>query len=136
MFVYFRREAKRLIDIQLPWVFEIVNKLPNINILSTKVQPVSSDIYKVEVWVQNENYLPFPTAMGSRNSRPAPAVLVLEGKDIQFLEGKGRTPITKVGGLETVKISFLIQAKKGTTVSLKLESKFAGSDQEQIVLSN
>lgn len=128
-------EAEKLISLQMPWVFEIVKKLPSLSILKTEVEAISADIYKLNVWVQNENYLPFPTAMGTRNSRPAPAILLIDGKDIQLVNGKSRTPINKIEGLKAVKISFLIQAKKGTEVSLKLESKFAGYDKATITLS-
>lgn len=128
-------EAEKLISLQMPWVFEIVKKLPSLSILKTEVEAISADIYKLNVWVQNENYLPFPTAMGTRNSRPAPAILLIDGKDIKLVNGKVRTPINKIEGLKAVKISFLIQAKKGTEVSLKLESKFAGYDKATITLS-
>ena len=128
-------EAKNLIDTQMPWIFEIVKKLPKLSILKAEVESVSADIFKLNVWVQNENYLPFPTAMGIRNNRPAPAILLIEGKEIQFVDGKGRTAIKSIDGLKALKLSYLIQAKKGTEVSLKLESKFAGSDQEQVILS-
>lgn len=127
-------EAEKMINLQMPWVFEIVKKLPSLIILKTEVEAISADIYKVNIWVQNENYLPFPTAMGSRNNRPAPAILLIDGKDVQFVNGKARTPINKVDGLKAVKLSYLIQAKKGTEVSLKLESKFAGYDKANITL--
>lgn len=128
-------EAEKMINLQMPWVFEIVKKLPSLIILKTEVEAISADIYKVNIWVQNENYLPFPTAMGSRNNRPAPAILLIDGKDVQFVNGKARTPINKVDGLKAIKLSYLIQAKKGTEVSLKLESKFAGNDKAKITLS-
>lgn len=127
-------EAEKMINLQMPWVFEIVKKLPSLIILKTEVEAISADIYKVNIWVQNENYLPFPTAMGSRNNRPAPAILLIDGKDVQFVNGKARTPINKVDGLKAIKLSYLIQAKKGTEVSLKLESKFAGYDKANITL--
>lgn len=127
-------EAEKMINLQMPWVFEIVKKLPSLIILKTEVEAISADIYKVNIWVQNENYLPFPTAMGSRNNRPAPAILLIDGKDVQFVNGKARTPINKVDGLKAIKLSYLIQAKKGTEVSLKLESKFAGNDKANITL--
>lgn len=128
-------KAEALINAQLPWIFEVAKKLPQLSILKTEVELVSADIFKLTVWVQNEHYLPFPTAMGTRNNRPAPAILLIDGKDLIMLEGKERTAINSIDGLKALKFSFMIQAKKGTTVALKLESKFAGSDQEQVVLS-
>lgn len=127
--------SKKLIDIQMPWVFEIAKKLPKLSILKTEVEMVSADIFKLNVWIQNENYLPFPTAMGIRNSRPAPAILLIDGNDLAFVNGKVRTAINKVDSYKSVKLSYLIQAKKGTEISLKLESKFAGNDKAKIILS-
>lgn len=128
-------DGKKMIDLQLPWLFEIAKKLPQLSILKTNIEVVSSEVYKLEIWVQNENYLPFPTAMGTRNGQPAPAILLLEAKDMKLLNGKARTAILKVDGLKAVKYSYLIQAKKGTEVSIQLESKFAGSDKAKITLS-
>ncbi|HAG17314.1 MAG TPA: hypothetical protein DCG69_12450 [Bacteroidales bacterium] len=128
-------DGQKLIAAQLPWLFQMVEKLPQLSILKTEIETVSDDVYRLNVWIQNQNYLPFPTAMGSRNGQPAPAVLLLDGKDVAFLDGKARTPIAKVDGLKSVKLSFLLQAKKGTELVLKLESKFAGSDQAKISLS-
>ncbi|RLD35963.1 MAG: hypothetical protein DRI74_09915 [Bacteroidetes bacterium] len=128
-------ESEKLISIQMPWVFELAAKLPRLSILKTDIEAISANIYKMNVWVQNENYLPFPTAMGSRNNRPAPAILLIDGENVKLVNGKVRTPINKVDGLKSVKLSFLIQAKKGTEVSLKLESKFAGNDKVKVTLS-
>lgn len=127
-------EAEKLIDIQLPWIFNIADKLPKLSILKTEVEAISEEIFKLTIWVQNENYLPFPTAMGVRNSQPAPAILLIEGKNVQFVDGKSRTPINQIDGLKTVKHSYLIQAKKGTSLSLNLESKFAGNDSKSLIL--
>lgn len=129
-------DATKNIEARLPWIFELAKKLPQLNILKTEVKAVSDEIYKLDVWIQNENYLPFPTAMGSRNNQPAPAILLIDGKDLIMLDGKKRTDVAKVDGLKAVKFSFLIQAKKGTEVSLKLESKFAGSDNARLTLSS
>ncbi len=128
-------EADNLINTQLPWIFEIAKKLPQLSILKTEIETISSDIFKLSVWIQNKNYLPFPTAMGTRNGTPAPAILLIDGKELEFLNGKARTPIIKVDGLETIKLTYMIQAKKGTEISLKLESKFAGSDKAQLTLT-
>lgn len=127
-------EAEKLIDMQLPWIFKISDKLPKLSLLKTEVKAVSDEIFKLSIWVQNENYLPFPTAMGVRNSQPAPAILLIEGKNIQLLDGKSRTPINLIDGLRSVKLTYLIQAKKGTTITLNLESKFAGYDTQSLSL--
>ena len=128
-------EAEKMINLQLPWIFELAKKLPQLSILKSDIEAISDNLYKLNVWIQNENYLPFPTEMGTRNGQPAPAVLTLVGKDIVFTNGKARTSIQSVAGLKAIKLSFIIQAKKGTDIELKLESKFAGSDKAQITLS-
>ena len=91
-------------------------------------------VYEVEIWVENSNYLPFPTAMGNRNMQPAPAIVTVEGGGIEFLEGKKRTAINSIAGNKNTKLHWLIQSESPVTLNVKLESKSAWSDNTQIKL--
>lgn len=123
-----------LIDLRLPWVYTITSKLATLNISKQAFKSLGNGVYEVKVWISNTHYLPFPTKMGERNKRVPPAVLTLEGKNIQILSGKKRTPISFIGGNKTVKYRYLIQAPKGSVLQLKLSSPNAGSDSKQIKL--
>ena len=76
-----------ILSIQIPWLFTIAEDLPDLNIFETKVTDLGSGVYQLEIWIENNALIPFPIAMGSRNSQPAPAIVVLEGKGVEFLKG-------------------------------------------------
>lgn len=121
-----------LLDLQLPYLFELVKRLPRLMLTDLKVTEKGGSVYQVEAWVTNEGSIPFPTAMGKRNKAPAPAVLTLEGTGTEILSGKKRTPINEVGGKKAVRYIWLVRAPKKNALTLRLESKQAGSDVRQI----
>lgn len=127
-------QADSLIQAQLPWIFTLAEKLPRLKILDYKVKNMGAGVYGLEIWVENPYYLPYPTAMGKRNSQPAPAVLILEADGLEFLNGYRRTPIRAVDGLSSVKLSFLLKLQKGNTLKATLESKSVGNDFKEIKL--
>jgi hypothetical protein len=119
--------ADSLINLQLPWIFKIAEKLPQLRIADYKVKSLGAGVYNIDVWIENTRFIPFPTAMGKRNENPAPAVLVLDTNGIEFLSGYTRTPIDEVGGNKVVKRSFIIKTDKIKTIKAGLESKSAGN---------
>lgn len=121
-----------LLDLQVPFVLNLVKQLPSIHILDVKVKGLGSGLFQVEVWTENENYLPFTTAMGKRNKVPAPAILILEGNDIEILSGKKRTSISELEGMKSVKHTWLVKSEKSSNITIRLESKRAGSDTKQV----
>ena len=121
-----------ILALQIPWVLEMAGELPALYIYDTKVSARGSGVYQLEVWVENRSFIPFPTAMGKGNRQPAPAVLIIESDQLEFLSGYKRTPIHSVDGKSRVKISWVLQADKPEEITLKLESKTAGRDQESI----
>ena len=123
-----------LIDDRLPWVFTITDKLAKLKISKQESKALGGGIYEVKVWVSNENYLPFPTYMGDRNKHVPPAVLLIEGKGVEMISGKARTPFDFLGGNKTKEFRFMLKASKGTNLQLKLSTPNAGADTKQIKL--
>lgn len=121
-----------LLNLQVPWVFEIVEKLPDLKILKTEIKSQGAGIYELKVWIENKSYLPFPTAMGKRNKRPAPAVILLDGNDIELLSGKRRTAIDDLPGLKNKKFTWLLKAEKDDTINIELQSVNARGDLKQL----
>jgi len=97
---------------QLPWLLKLSTQLPEFSIESQKVTDLGAGIYKLEIFVANNGELPYPIAMGERNSHPAPLILTLKG-EFELLEGLPRTPIGKLGAGEVKKFTWLMKAKKG-----------------------
>jgi hypothetical protein len=121
-----------LLELQVPWIFEIVKELPDLIIYETKITDKGGGIYQLEVWIENNSYIPFPTAMGKRNKQPAPAIIKLSGDDLNLVSGLKRTPVDEVAGKGRKKLLWLIQADKPVTMQLHLESKSAGNDQKTV----
>ncbi len=123
-----------LLDLHLPYVFELVKRLPKLAIAQVKVTEKGGGVYQLEAWVTNEGFLPFPTAMGKRNKIPAPAIMTLEGAGIEILSGKKRTPVNEMGGMKSARYLWLVRTPKKGTLTIRLESKQAGNDSEQITI--
>ena len=121
-----------ILNINIPFIFELVKKLPSIHILDTKVKGLGSDIYQVEAWIENNTYLPFTTAMGLKDKEPVPAIITVDGSGVEILSGKKRTPMKELAGMKSVKYTWIIKASKGSSLGIKLESARAGSDSKQI----
>jgi hypothetical protein len=119
---------------QVPWVFEIAGKMARIQIGKTEVKPLGSGVYRVNVWVENTGYLPYPTAMGQRNSRITPVVVTLEGGNFSILEGKPRMLIQSIAGLKAAKVSWIIRSDRAQNLTAKATTRIAGEDSKTVTL--
>jgi len=120
-----------LLQVQLPWLLKLSTKLPQISIASEKITDLGGNVYKLEIYIENKGYLPYPIAMGQRNSQPAPVVVILDG-EIQLMEGLKRTPLGAIGGNQVKKLTWIIQAEKKPEVTVKIESAVFGKIEKQI----
>ena len=123
-----------LLDLQLPFVSDLTGRLPDLKLTEIKVTEKGGGVYQVDLWVTNKGYLPFPTAMGKRNQAPFPAVIVMGGDDYELLSGKKRTTLNTIGGFQSEKYTWLLVAKKKSSLTITLESKQAGKDSKQIII--
>jgi len=123
-----------LLEIQVPWVITLSDKLAKLNVLKTESTDKGGGVYRVKVWVQNENYLPFPTAMGTKNEQPAPAILTLNADGLEILSGKSRTPISSLGSHEVKEYTWLLRSPNTDNLQINLESAHAWGDRTQVNL--
>jgi hypothetical protein len=119
-----------LLGTQLPWLLQLTNKLPQIGIASEKITEMGGNVYKVELYIENKGYLPYPIAMGQRNNQPAPVVVVLDD-EMLILEGTKRTPLGAIGGHSVKKLTWIVQTDK-KTINAKIESAVFGTVEKQI----
>jgi hypothetical protein len=119
---------------QVPWVFEIAQKMPRIKIASTEVKSLGTNVYEIKVRVENTGALPYPTAMGRRNQRILPVVLTLEGPGIKIVDGKKRTVIPAIQSLATQSATWIIHSDKPVKVEVKAETPSAWRDSRTIDL--
>lgn len=123
-----------LLDLHLPFIFDLVKKMPRLKIVKMEVDSRGAGIYGLDIWLENEGFLPFVTQMGKRNKIPSPAILTIEGDDIEFLSGKKRTALNELDGKKAVKYSWLLKSDTDTTLQINLDSRTAGHDSKQIKL--
>jgi len=69
------RMIEKLLKGQVPWVFQIAEKMARIKINKTEVKALGAGLYRVKAWIENTGYLPYPTAMGKRNNRILPVIV-------------------------------------------------------------
>jgi hypothetical protein len=124
--------ADSLLSLYIPWILNLTGELPDLHIYEIQTNAKGNGIYQLDIWIENRAFIPFPTDMGSRNMQPAPAVLSLEGEQIEFISGYRRTPISRVAGNSRVKTTLIIQMEKPGNITLKLESPTAGHDLQTI----
>jgi len=124
-----------LLKVQLPWLLQLSQKLPKITLKEEKVTDMGAGVYKLEIYIGNEGFLPYPTAMGERNKQPAPIIAVLDG-DYNLLEGLKRSPVGRIGGNQVKKITWLIKTDKKLNIAVKLESAVFGSSVKQIKIGD
>jgi len=120
-----------LLLVQLPWLLQLSKKLPDISIADQKITDLGAGVYRIELYIENKGYLPYPISIGERNKQPAPVVLVIDG-DVEILEGLKRTPVGTIGGNQVKKLEWLVKTEKKPTISVKLESAVFGSVVKQI----
>jgi hypothetical protein len=126
--------ADSLLNLQIPWILKLAGELPDLYIYEIQTSIKGKDLYQLDIWIENRASIPFPTDMGSRNRQPAPAVLSLEGDQVEFISGYQRTAIPRVAGNSRVKTTLIIQTEKTSKIILKLESLTAGNDVQTIKL--
>ncbi len=120
-----------LLNIQLPWLLQLSSKMPQIEVADNKLTDLGAGVYKLELFIENKGYLPYPIGMGQRNSQPAPVVILLNG-EMELLEGISRTPLGIIGGNQVKKMTWILKAKKGTTLTAKIESAMFRDAEKQI----
>jgi len=120
-----------LLSVQLPWLLQLTKNLPEISFAKEEITDLGAGVYKLELFIENNGTLPYPIAMGQRNSQPAPVVLVLNG-NIELLQGLKRTPVGSIGGNQIKKLTWLVKAEKRETISAKIESAVFGEKVKQI----
>jgi hypothetical protein len=121
-----------LCRVQLPWLLQLSTKLPALQFLKENVTDLGAGIYKLELFVENSGYLPYPISMGARNRQPAPVVILLEGEKIEILEGFQRTPLETIGGNQVKKFTWIIKSTGKTEIKATLDSAVFGTSSKQI----
>ena len=125
-------DISSLLANQVPWTFELASMLPRISLGDIKVETLGSGLYRIEAIIENQGRLPYPIAMGSRNGRILPVIIVLDNPGITILEGKTRTKVSSVPGKGAAKAAWLIKADNPLKITLKALTMNAWTDEKEI----
>jgi hypothetical protein len=113
---------------QLPFVRELAGLLPEIDVSRVDVERKGADAWRIDAWVTNTGFLPYPTHQGNRCKRPTPVAVTIEGKGIELIEGRKRVVsglLEGSGGFQ--KISWLVRAGEGARVTIEAAGFSTGS---------
>jgi len=110
---------------QVPWVFEIASRMARIKMGPVKATALGGGLFEIEAWIEDAGYLPYPTAMGRRNTRIAPVLVTLEGKGLQFIEGKPRSSVPSLEGFGRQKVRWILRAEKPGKIEIKAAARNA-----------
>lgn len=125
-----------LLDKQLPFIRQLAGMVPRIAIDKVHIEKKSAEIWRIEAWIANNGYLPYPTHQGNRCKRPTPATVTLEVGEGTFLEGRPRTVLRVLeGSSATKKLTWLVHAEHGSRIIVKVDSFSAGRDEQTITLN-
>jgi hypothetical protein len=127
-------KIETLLQGQVPWVFELSQKMARIRIGRTEVKPRGAGIYQVKAWIENTGYLPYPTAMGKRNKRNLPVIVSLEGDGFKVVEGKKRSLIESVAGNGTESVTWILCAEKPIKLTIRATTEMARGDETAVSL--
>ena len=119
---------------QVPWVLEIAGKMARVRIADTAVKRLGAGVYEVKAWVENAGDLPYPTAMGRRNTRIIPAVLTIAGPGLEIVEGKKRALVPSIQPRGAQVVTWIVRADKPVKIEVKAETRNAWGDSRTIDL--
>lgn len=125
---------EKLLKSQVPWVFNLTEKMARIKIGKTDVKPLGGGFYRVKAWIENSGYLPYPTAMGRRNNRILPVIVTIDGASYKVIEGKKHSLVKAIEGLKAKMVTWIIQVEKPTKLTIKAITNIAWRDTKQIEL--
>lgn len=127
-------QIEYLLKGQVPFVAALATKIPDISIAEEKITDLGAGLYRLELFLENKGILPYPTDMGQRNQQPAPIVIILEGNDIELLEGLKRTPVHYIGGNQVRKFTWVIKSARAGELTARLESPIIRNHTRKITI--
>lgn len=129
-------ELKKTIDFHTDYYLSLMNRLSQLELKETKVEPLGDSVYQVTVYFTNTGWFPTSTAQGRRARTPWPIRIELKltaGQslfsgfrvvNIPFIDGSGGSR----------KAEWTIRGKKGSTVTVTAKAPYLDSVTTTVVL--
>lgn len=113
-----------------------MDRLAELKIKETKVEPLEDGLYKVTIYLTNPGWFPTSTAQGRRARTSWPIRVELQTTKGQSLfSGRSVVNIPFIGGSgDTKKAEWTIRGKKGSKITIQANSPNLGSVKTTVVL--
>lgn len=130
-------EIEKTVSFQTDFYLKLMDKVAELAIKETKVQPLSPDVWQVIIYYTNNGWFPTATAQGRRAQTSWPIrVRIKTGPDQVVFSGKPVESIPSIGGSgDTRKLEWTIKGKKGSKVTISAWSPKLGTLDTTLVLN-
>ncbi len=129
-------QIEKLAAFSTDFYLKLIDRLAEISIRETRVQPIDEDLFTVTCYLANPGWFPTSTAQGRRAQSSWPIRVRIKTADNQSLFS-GR-PIETVPSLAgsggTQKLEWTVRGKRGSTVEISAESPKLGSVSTRVAL--
>ncbi|MDI6846305.1 MAG: M14 family metallopeptidase [Candidatus Saccharicenans sp.] len=111
------------VKVHVDFCQKLMMKLPELSIKDTKVEKLGADLYRITVYLHNSGWLPTSFAQGRRalTAYPIRVTLGLDGKQ-KIFAGRPVETLPFLNGGETRKLEWMVLARKGSTVRVRVWS--------------
>ncbi|MGB4704379.1 MAG: M14 family metallopeptidase [Candidatus Saccharicenans sp.] len=111
------------VKVHVDFCQKLMMKLPELSIKETKVEKLGADLYRITVYLHNSGWLPTSFAQGRRalTAYPIRVTLGLDGKQ-RIFAGRPVETLPFLNGGEVRKLEWTVQARKGSTVRVRVWS--------------
>ncbi|MDP3488196.1 MAG: hypothetical protein Q8S19_09760, partial [Bacillota bacterium] len=116
--------------------------VPRLSITNVRVEPISTDTYRVVVGVENTGFLPTSGSEAAIRAQVArPVEVELSGSEAEVLQGPAQQKLGNLpgrashGGFNaTKKVEWLIKAQAGSVITVRARAPRAGNTSTAITL--
>jgi len=124
-----------LLDGHCQFISTLAHQLPKIQIARFSAEKKATGIYHVKAIVQNTGYLPTGLAHAVYAGAVMPTRITLSGEAMTPLSGDAMQRIEAIAGSGATKtVSWTVQARSGTPLTLTVWTEKAGSAQQSLTL--
>jgi hypothetical protein len=118
------------------FILHLASLLPKLSISKVKVEMLHENVFRLQVFVTNNGFLPTNTDLGIHSQwNPKVKLSLSLEKGQQLIDNKEIKLIDRIAGSGgTIEHNWVIMGKKGSRLSIKAECPMAGSDEKSVVL--
>ncbi len=127
-------KVKKEVEAHNEFALKILEMLPQLRIEDIKTEKMAKNIYKITLYVANDGIFPTATAHASRSRLVMPVLADIELSGGKLLYGKTRERIGRIEGKSVAKLTWIVEAKKGSRVKIKVFHEKAGYDEKSVTL--